>query len=87
MVCGEGPFLVSGPLIVPYAVIEVVVVSFAALLSVAAADVELAFHDPGDLRPPPHLLVLVEVLEDAVLLRQSKSTTSLQALRSLIPAI
>jgi len=85
--CGQGSFLFSGPLLVPDAVIEVVVVPFAALFSVAAADVELAFHDPGDLRPPLHLLVLVEVLEDAVLLRQRKSTTSLQALRSLIPAI
>lgn len=68
----------------PNRVIQVIVVSFSTLLAVASADVELRFHDPGDLRPALDALVLIKVLKDAVLLHRKNSTTSLQAFRSLI---
>ena len=71
---GECLFLLGRPLVVADAVVEVVVVAFAALLAVPAADVELALHDAGDLRPPLHVLLLVEVLQDAVLLHRPITT-------------
>lgn len=40
-------------------VIQVVMVAFPTLLPVASADVELHFHDAGDLRPSLNALVLV----------------------------
>ena len=84
---GQCPFFFSGSFIVSDAVVKVVVVALSALFAVAAADVELAFHDPRDLGPSLHLLVFVEIFEDAVLLNGTRGTISLQALRSLIPAI
>ena len=84
---GQCPFFFSGPFVVSDAVVKVVVVALSALFAVAAADVESAFHDPGDLGPSLHLLVLVEIFEDAVLLNGTRGTISLQAFLSLIPAI
>lgn len=81
---GQCLLLLGRPLVMSDGVIQVVVVAFPTLLAVASADVELRFHDPGDLRPPFDALVLIQVLQDAVLLHRKNSTTSLQAFRSLI---
>ena len=49
VVSGQCPFFFSGPFVVSDAVVKVVVVALSALFAVAAVDVELAFHYPGDL--------------------------------------
>lgn len=56
---GQCLLLLRRPLVMPNGVIQVVVVSFSTLLAVASADVELRFHDPGDLRPALDALVLI----------------------------
>jgi hypothetical protein len=72
---GKRLLLLRGPFIMPYAIVEVVVVAFATLLAISALDVEVGLHDAGDLGPTRHVLVFVEVLEDAVLLHRQTCTT------------
>lgn len=75
VVFSEGLLFLNGPLVVSDAVVEVVVVPFAALFAVPPFYVKLGLHYSRDLRPTLHVLVLVEVLEDTVLLHRQTCTT------------
>ena len=71
----EVVFFHVAPLISFDRVVEVVVVSLSALLAVSAADIVLAGHDSGDLRPFRDVELFVELLQHSVLLTYGKSTS------------
>lgn len=77
-------FLNITPFIALDGVIQVVVISFSALLPISTGDIVLTGHDAGNLRPFRDLHLFVELLQHSVLLTKGKSTSWVQALRSPI---